>query len=128
MSDCQSVLQNHGACFREPFNMIRGTIQVPLRDNRCSVAMFVYGQTIVFVQANNCLAIGKSLKIYLIVPQRMPYDSSMDGVWFPDGCRSVPRRMPFGPSMYPFSFSQPASELRYRTVNRLALYRKKCKI
>ena len=38
----------------------------------------------------------------------------MDAVWFPDGCRMVPRRMPFGSSTHPFSFSQLTSELRYR--------------
>ena len=79
-SDWQSVLQDHGACFREPFNMFRGTVQTLLRGNRCSVVLFVYGQTIVCVQANNCLAIGKSLKISLMVPQWMPYGSPTDAV------------------------------------------------
>jgi hypothetical protein len=40
--------------------------------------MFARSQTIVCLEANNCLTAGKRAKIALVVPQNMPHGSSMD--------------------------------------------------
>ena len=61
--------KNHSCHFEEPFIPYRGTIHTISRNNRYFVAIFAYSQTIVCLQANECLATGKRSNGASIAPQ-----------------------------------------------------------
>ena len=68
-----------------------GAFCYPFAGNMCCFEGQLMLRCIVCLRANNCLRAGKRLFGYRQKFENKPYGSSMDAVWFPDGCRSAPR-------------------------------------